>query len=76
MVKTAGDALQHGALTACVFAGDRQNSDGKMLGIMKQTTQKDVQKMAKNSSWLEVDQLAIYKDLNSGQLQVNIDGHV
>ena len=25
MVKSAGDALQYGALTACVFAGDRQN---------------------------------------------------
>ena len=28
MVKSAsGDALQHGALAACVFAGDRQNSE-------------------------------------------------
>ena len=25
MVKSAGDALQHGTLAACVFAGDRQN---------------------------------------------------
>ena len=25
MIETAGDALQHGALVACVFAGDRQN---------------------------------------------------
>ena len=27
MAETAGDALQHGALTACVFAGDCQNSE-------------------------------------------------
>ena len=26
-VKTAGDALQHGALAASVFAGDHQNSE-------------------------------------------------
>ena len=26
MIKSGGDALQHGVLAACVFAGDRQNS--------------------------------------------------
>ena len=27
MVENAGDALQHGVLAACVFAGDRQNPE-------------------------------------------------
>ena len=36
MVETSGDALQHGAMAACVFAGDRQNPEKSARHLIRE----------------------------------------